>query len=40
MAIMAYSAESYDTHFADQIGTSDADPEFFDDDGSDSDSDQ
>ena len=40
MAIMAYSAESYDTHFADQIGTSDTDPEFFDDDGSDSDSDQ
>jgi hypothetical protein len=37
MAIMAYSAESYDTHFADQIGMSDTDPEFFDDDGSDSD---
>ncbi len=37
MAIMAYSAESYDTHFADQIGMSDTDPEFFDDAGSDSD---
>ena len=39
MAIMAYSAESYDTHFTDhwQIGMSDTDPEFFDDDGSDSD---
>jgi hypothetical protein len=37
MAIMAHSAESYDTHFTDQIGTSDTDPEFFDDDGSESD---
>ena len=37
MAIMAYSAESYDTHSTDQIGMSDTDPEFFDDDGSDSD---
>jgi hypothetical protein len=37
MAIMAYSAKSYDTHFTDQIETSETDPEFFDDDGSDSD---
>ena len=38
MAIMAYSAESYDTHFTERIGMSDTDPEFFDDhDGSDSD---
>ncbi len=37
MAIMAYSAESYDTHPADQIETSETDPEFFADDGSDSD---
>ena len=37
MAIMAYSAQSYDTHFTEQIETSETDPEFFDDDGSDSD---
>jgi hypothetical protein len=37
MAIMAYSAESYDTHLTERIGMSDTDPEFFDDDGSDSD---
>jgi hypothetical protein len=40
MAIMAYSAESYDTHFADQMGTSDTDPEFNDDGLGGSDSDQ
>jgi hypothetical protein len=39
MAIMAYSAKSYDTHLTDQIGMSDTDPEFLDEffDGSDSD---
>ncbi len=37
MAIMAYRAESEDTHFTGRIGMSDTDPEFFDDDGSDSD---
>jgi hypothetical protein len=39
MAIMAYSAESYATHLtaSERIGMSDTDPEFFDDDGSDSD---
>jgi hypothetical protein len=37
--IMAYSAESCEAHFADQIETSDTDPEVFDDDGSDSGSD-
>ncbi len=36
-AIMAYSAESYETHFADQIETSVTDPEFVDDDGPNSD---